>query len=69
MGEVARATRCPDCGTELTPDLPRGLCARCLLRAGAAADESDDAGHENGDGAGDAPDGRGSGVAADLGVA
>ena len=28
---------CPVCGSELPADSPRGLCARCLLREGAAA--------------------------------
>jgi len=53
MGETARALQCPDCGTALTPDLPQGLCPKCLLAsnlsvgepatglpAGAAADVS-----------------------------
>ena len=31
MGESARAILCPDCGTALTPDLPQGLCPKCLL--------------------------------------
>src|SRR4051812_32647728 len=36
MGEVARATRCPDCGAVLPPDSPQGLCPRCLLASSAS---------------------------------
>jgi len=37
---------CPDCGTELPPDAPAGVCPKCLLKAGMddpAAESADDA--------------------------
>ena len=36
---------CPDCGTELPPDAPAGVCPKCLLKAGMhdpAAESADD---------------------------
>src|SRR3989442_15906231 len=29
--------RCPQCGSELPPDSPEGLCPRCLLKFGLAS--------------------------------
>src|SRR3954453_3731640 len=40
MGETARALHCPDCGTALTPDLPQGLCPKCLLASNASMAEA-----------------------------
>ena len=31
---MREATRCPECGVELTASAPRGLCPACLLRRG-----------------------------------
>jgi predicted Ser/Thr protein kinase len=31
-GPIAKASRCPECGAELSADAPEGLCPRCLLR-------------------------------------
>ena len=40
MGEVAGRMVCPDCGTELTADLPLGLCPKCLLSSKGTLSES-----------------------------
>ena len=40
MGDVAHATKCPDCGTVLTPDLPQGLCPKCLLASSPSLAET-----------------------------
>ena len=40
MAEAATRMRCPDCGTELTPDLPQGLCPKCLLSSKGTLAES-----------------------------
>ena len=33
MSELAKTSICPKCGRRLSPDAPRGLCAKCLLAA------------------------------------
>ena len=38
MGENGRTTQCPDCGTELSADLPAGVCPKCLLAMGRSTD-------------------------------
>ena len=35
---MADADRCPNCGSELPHDAPKGLCPRCLLRQGLDSD-------------------------------
>src|SRR3954453_6666442 len=40
MGEVVGRMVCPDCGAELTPDLPLGLCPKCLLSSKGTLAES-----------------------------
>ena len=35
---MAEARTCPQCGAELSPDTPQGLCPRCLLEAGLSVD-------------------------------
>ena len=37
---MAATPTCPDCGAELSPDAPAGLCPRCL-RGGALAASAD----------------------------
>lgn len=31
---MSQSNRCPDCGIELPPDAPAGVCPKCLLKAG-----------------------------------
>ena len=33
--------QCAQCGTELSPELPRGLCPACLLESGLSKSEND----------------------------
>ena len=35
---MADADRCPNCGSELPPNAPKGLCPRCLLQQGLDSD-------------------------------
>ena len=37
---MAEARKCPECGSELPPEAPQGLCPQCLLKAGLSS-ESD----------------------------
>ena len=34
---MANAQKCSQCGTELDPGLPRGLCGQCLISLGLAS--------------------------------
>jgi eukaryotic-like serine/threonine-protein kinase len=43
-GPVPETSTCPDCGAELPPDAPKGLCPRCLYRLGFGLEPEDGTG-------------------------
>ena len=39
---MAETRKCPECGSELSPEAPQGLCPQCLLKAGLNSDSKRD---------------------------
>ena len=35
---MTEAQNCPQCGSELSPEAPQGLCPACLLKAGLSGE-------------------------------